>query len=77
MQSVFKWSYFAMMYDDRDPYRAVASAISKKKSMGNGEEGTQSRYTIIDSFKVSNDMEEGEIEQMFLQIKRFAKSKMS
>jgi hypothetical protein len=77
MQSLFKWSQFAVMYDKRDPYRAVASAISEKESIENEEGESKSWYTIINSFKVSNDMEEGELEEIFLQIKRYARSKIS
>ncbi|XP_056015335.1 atrial natriuretic peptide receptor 3-like [Ostrea edulis] len=73
MQSLFKWSQFAVMYDKRDPYRAVASAISEKESIENGEQESKSWYTIVNSFKVSNDMEEKEIEQIFLQIKRYSR----
>ena len=73
MQSMFKWLHFALMYDKRDPYRAVASAISEKESEENNDNGDM--YKIVNSFKVSNDMEDREIEEIFLQIKRYSRSK--
>ena len=73
MQSLFKWFHFALMYDKRDPYRAVASAISEKESEENNDNGEL--YKIVNSFKVSNDMEDREIEEIFLQIKRYSRSK--
>ena len=73
MQSMFKWLHFVLMYDKRDRYRAVASAISEKESEENNDNGEL--YKIVNSFKVSNDMEDREIEEIFLQIKRYSRSK--
>ena len=65
MQSLFKWFHFALMYDKRDPYRAES-----EENNANGE-----LYKIVNSFKVSNDMEDREIEEIFFQIKRYSRSK--
>lgn len=35
LQSLFKWSQFSVVYDKRDPYRAVAEALYEKKSIEN------------------------------------------
>ncbi|XP_061178519.1 atrial natriuretic peptide receptor 3-like [Saccostrea echinata] len=62
IMSLFSWTQFAVIYDKRDQHRALASAISKSQN--------KSSYRILQSFEVSNNMEEENIEQIFTELKR-------
>ncbi|XP_065926987.1 uncharacterized protein [Magallana gigas] len=72
LQSLFKWSQFSVVYDKRDPYRAVAEALYEKKSIENMD-SSMNWYNIVNSFKVSNDMSDKQIEEIFRQIKKYSR----
>lgn len=75
LQSLFKWSQFSVVYDKRDPYKAVAEALYEKKSIENMD-SSMNWYKIVNSFKVSNDMSDKQIEEIFRQIKKYSRSKL-
>lgn len=70
--SLFNWSKFTVVYDRRDPYKAVANALYEKKSIESTNDD-KNWYNIINTFKVSTDMEEGKIEEMFRQVKMYSR----
>lgn len=72
LQSLFKWSQFSVVHDIRDPYRAVSEALGEYKTYGNKD---MDWYSIVNTFKVSNDMDDKQIEDIFRQIQKYSRSK--
>ncbi|XP_065940267.1 atrial natriuretic peptide receptor 2 isoform X1 [Magallana gigas] len=70
LQSLFKWSQFSVVHDIRDPYRAVSEALGEYKTYGNKD---MDWYSIVNTFKVSNDMDDEQIEEIFRQIQKYSR----
>ncbi|XP_062610157.1 atrial natriuretic peptide receptor 1-like isoform X1 [Saccostrea cucullata] len=62
IMSLFSWTQLAVIYDSRDQYQDLGSAISKSQN--------KSLYRILQMFEVSNNMDEKQLEQIFSELKR-------
>ncbi|KAJ8299586.1 hypothetical protein KUTeg_023646, partial [Tegillarca granosa] len=60
--SYFKWKIFAMIHDQRAPYRAAAEAIKQ------GDD-----YVITSTHEVNHNMEDKKVEEILLQVRKYAR----
>ncbi|OWF50691.1 Atrial natriuretic peptide receptor 3 [Mizuhopecten yessoensis] len=63
VSTVFKWKRFAMIHDDRDPYKAVAEAIKL----------SDSNYFINSTHAVNPNMEDAQVAKIFNQVRKYAR----
>lgn len=63
-----------MVHDKGAPYKAVSEALRDKKSIENANI-EMDWYNIVNTFEVSIDMDDKEIEDIFRQIQKYSRSK--
>ncbi|XP_060068241.1 atrial natriuretic peptide receptor 1-like [Ylistrum balloti] len=63
VSTMFKWKRYAMIHDDRDPYKAVAEAIKL----------TDSNYFISSTHMVNTQMQDSQVAKIFHQVRKYAR----
>ena len=61
---MYTWKRFAMVYDQRDPYKAVADALLM----------TENKYFVNSTHILREDMSDKQVEHIFEQIGKYARS---
>lgn len=74
LQSYFNWSTFSVVHDKREPYRALSEALHEYNA-NEIEKDPKDGYNIVNTFKVSNDTDDKQIEDIFRQIQKYSRSK--